>query len=220
VLPVFGVLNSEEIEQVQKLLQATRFEDGKATAGPKARDIKNNLQADPKDENTKTLQTLVREALLRNPDFRLYARPARWARLMFSRYGPRQHYGRHFDNWSMTAHDGGLMRSDMSFTLFLANPDSYDGGELALEKPEGRVNVKLPAGAAFIYPTNVLHQVLPVQSGERLVCVGWIQSQIRNDEQRTILYDLEKVLANIPKGEPHLLLDKSIGTMLRMWADC
>lgn len=219
MLPVYGVLTADEIKHIRDLLGATRFVDGKTTAGPKARDIKDNLQADPGDEKTQELQKLVREALLKNPDFRLYSRPCHWAKLMFSRYMQGQHYGRHFDNWDMAADGGDRMRSDMSFTLFLAEPDSYEGGELALERPEGRINVKMPAGGVFIYPTNVLHQVLPVLSGERLVCVGWIQSQIRSDEQRQLLYDLEKVLANMPAGEPRLLLDKSIGTLLRMWAE-
>lgn len=218
MLPIYGVLDKAQLDHVRSELARMPFQDGKLTAGPGARDVKYNEQATV-ETGTRELQRYVRERLTENPDFRLHARPARWSNMLFSRYRDGQHYGRHHDRWNKESEEGGQMRSDLSFTLFLAEADTYEGGELALEKPEGQVTVKLPAGSVFVYPTNVIHQVLPVRSGERLVCVGWIQSQIRDEEKRALLYDLEKVLANMAAGEPRLLLDKSFGSLLRMWVD-
>jgi PKHD-type hydroxylase len=165
------------------------------------------------------MQAYVRDALTSNFLFQFYTRPVRWSRLLFSVYHEGQAYGRHYDNWNKRADDNGRMRSDVSFTLFLSEPESYEGGELVLERPEGALTVKMPAGSIFVYPTGVIHQVLPVTSGTRRVCVGWIQSHIRSFEQRELLFDLECILHNLEKGEPRKLLDKSIGSLLRMWAE-
>lgn len=218
MIPIYRVLNEEQIGHVRAVLSELPFQDGKATAGPKARPVKFNEQASD-TEGKRKLQQYVRDRLMENPDFRLYARPARWSNLLFSRYGEGQHYGRHFDNWNKNCEGGGRMRSDLSFTLFLGEPNSYEGGELALERPEGQITIKLPAGSVFVYSTGIIHQVLPIRSGMRSVCVGWVQSQIRSEERRQLLYDLEKVLANMQEGEPRLILDKTIGTLLRMWAE-
>lgn len=218
MLPIYGLLDEAKLRHLKDRLGQAEFRDGRETAGPVARRVKANEQA-ALDEDADALQAYVRDALMANADFRLFARPARWSVMLFSRYRAGHHYGRHYDNWDKPASDGARMRSDLSFTLFLGEPSEYEGGELALERPEGPVTIKLPAGAAFIYSTGVIHQVLPVRSGERLVCVGWIQSMIRNDERRALLYDLDRVLAAMNPGEPRLILDKSIGALLRMWAE-
>ena len=219
MLPVVDVLDQASVASLRRRLDEIAFVDGRGTAGPAAQQVKDNMQADPDDPRLDALRAEVRDALQRNWAFRVYGRPARWSRLLFSRYQAGQRYGRHYDNWLKEAEGGGQMRSDLSFTLFLSAPDSYEGGELSLERPEGVITVKMPAGSAFIYPTNVLHQVLPVTAGERVACVGWIQSHVRTEEQREILFGLDGVLAATGEGEPRLVLDKSIGSLLRLWAD-
>jgi PKHD-type hydroxylase len=218
MLPIYHVLKPDHLEHLRAELERILFVDGRSSAGAVARKVKANLQAESGPQ-TEALESYVRDLLMGSPEFRLYARPVRWSRILFSRYRDGQHYGRHYDNWEKPAQGGGSMRSDLSFTLFLTEPEYYGGGELTLERPEGALSVKLPAGAVFVYPTEWLHQVLPVISGERVVGVGWVQSAVRRDDQRRLLFDLEKVLGALPEGDPRLLLDKSIGTLLRLWAE-
>jgi len=219
MLPLQAVLSSEQVGHIRTRLSNLPYRDGALSVGALAKEVKHNEQADLESEVTRELQAHVRETLAGNALFSLYARPVRWSRLLFARYGSGHEYGRHYDNWNKKADDEGRMRSDMSFTLFLADPDTYEGGELVLERPEGPLTVKMPAGSVFLYPTGVLHHVRPVTAGERHVCVGWIQSQIRNEDQRALLFDLDLVLANLPEGEPRLILAKSINSLLRMWGD-
>lgn len=217
MLPIQGILSQEQVEQLRGRLAAITYQDGKADTSWKYIDVKNHHQAE--QENTGDLQRLVQEALLANFQFRIYAWPAKWARMGFSRYGANEYYGRHVDSWTQGAGDGGAIRRDLSFTIFLSDPESYEGGELVLERLDGPLSLKLPAGSIFIYSTGFVHQVMPVRSGERHVCVGWLQSRLRNEEQRNLIYELSLVHANSPKGELELLLDKSISTLMRMWGD-
>lgn len=211
------VLSDEDLTRLRQGLGSVPFQDGKATAGPVARKVKRNQQAVGADPGTEPLRRFVRAALMRHPVFSAYARPAAWSRIMFSRYGPGDAYGVHTDDAFMSDEDGRRLRTDMSFTLFLSDPETYDGGALLIDGLDGEREHRLSAGDAVIYATGQLHQVTPVTRGERLAAVGWIESLVRRDDQRELLFDLERVRASTPAGDARLLLDKSIGALLRQW---
>ncbi len=219
MLTLAQVLTPEDVARVREGLAAVPFQDGKATAGPIARKVKHNQQAVGADPGAEPLRRFVREALMRHPVFAAYARPAAWSRIMFSRYQPGDAYGVHTDDAFMAAEDGGRLRTDMSFTLFLSDPDTYEGGALLLDGLDGEREHRPRAGDAVLYATGQLHQVTPVTRGERLAAVGWIESLVRRDDQRELLFDLERVRSATPAGDTRLLLDKSIGLLLRQWGN-
>lgn len=219
MLTIADVLSPEDAAMVRERLDGVSFRDGRATAGPSARTVKANRQADPDDPGVPALATFVRQALERSALLRAYARPVRWSNLIFSRYGPGEAYGMHMDDSAMRAADGGMLRTDLSFTLFLSEPDACEGGALRLDGLDGERDVKLPAGGLVLYPTGMLHQVTPVSSGERVACVGWIQSLVRRGDQRELLFDLARVRGGLADGPDRLLLDKSLGGLLRMWGE-
>ena len=164
------------------------------------------------------LGRFVRQAMERSGAFQIYARPARVSPILFNRYGAGERYGTHMDDAIMGEGEARL-RSDLSFTLFLADPEAYEGGELVLEGTDGERAVKPAAGTLVVYSTGALHRVEPVTSGERLAAVGWIQSLVRRADQREILFDLARIRDSVPEGEPRLLMDRSIGNLLRLWAE-
>lgn len=219
MLVVADVLPPEEVLNLQDGLAAAPFVDGRTTAGVTARAVKANTQADRDDPAVQSLAGRVRAALEREPLIRHYARPVRWSRTIFSRYRPGDAYGLHLDDAIMGAEDGGRLRTDLSFTLFLSSPEDYEGGALEVHGLDGEREVRLPAGSLALYPTGALHRVTPVTGGERLACVGWIQSAVRGADQRELLFDLARARAALPDGEPRLLIDKSLGGLLRMWAE-
>lgn len=202
---------------VEALDDPALFADGRKTAGRAAAAVKHNLQAAPGGRAAQMLKSAER-ALMRHEVFRAAARPKALVRPMISRYEAGMAYGWHVDEALM---DG--RRTDLSFTLFLSPPDSYEGGELELADESGELCVKLAAGAAVLYPTGALHRVRAVQSGVRLAIVGWVRSQIRRADQRAILYDLElaaRALARRPEerdGYHRLLAAKT--NLLRLWAE-
>jgi len=219
VIVLAEVLTEDEVARVRDGLSHAPFRDGRATAGSAARRVKDNEQARGDDPEVQALGRLVREALERHPVFGLLARPARWSNLMFSRYSGGQQYGLHTDDASMIDEDGRPLRTDLSFTLFLADPETYDGGALLIDGLDGEREFRPEAGSAVLYQTGQLHRVTPVTRGERLACVGWIQSQVRRADQRELLFDLERIRPAVPDGEARLLLDKSLGGLLRMWSE-
>src|SRR5262249_4486752 len=148
---------------------------GKRTAGAAARGVKENLQADGANPRVRALARFVVEALERHPLFSIAARPARLTPVMFSRYEPGMTYGAHTDDALMGAGEGRL-RTDLAFTLFLAERSSYEGGALVVESALGEQEVALEAGDAVLYPAGSIHRVAPVTSGARLAAVGWVQS--------------------------------------------
>jgi PKHD-type hydroxylase len=145
-------------------------------------------------------------------------RPKKLTPLIFARYGPGETYGSHVDDAIMQG-----LRTDVSFTLFLSEPDSYEGGELVIDSSGGEESVKLPAGSLFLYPSTFLHRVEPVTKGERLVCVGWARSYLRSAEQRELLFDLDRarraLFARGGKTDEFDILSKCTANLLRMWAD-
>lgn len=219
MLTVAEALPREDVLRIREALAAAPFKDGKATAGATARAVKRNVQADGADGQVGALKRFVREALERHELFTAYARPARWSELLFSRYRPGDAYGLHVDAATMTAEGGGRLRTDLSFTLFLSDPEDYEGGALLLDGLDGEREARPAAGSLVVYGTGVLHQVTPVTRGERLACVGWVQSLVRRADQREVLFDLARAQAATPEGGTRLLLSKSVGDLVRMWAE-
>jgi PKHD-type hydroxylase len=216
---IADVLPREDVLRVREALARAPFKDGRVTAGAAARAVKRNAQADGQQDGVQALRRFVREAVERHELFNAYARPARWSELLFSRYAPGDAYGLHVDAAAMTADGGGRMRTDLSFTLFLSDPEAYEGGALLLDGSEGEREARPTAGTLVVYPTGVLHQVTPVTRGERLACVGWVQSLVRRADQREVLFDLWRVQARQTDAGAQLLLSKTVGDLTRMWTE-
>lgn len=214
------VLEAEDLARILTgLEEKARWIDGKATAGPAARAVKHNLQAAGADSAIQALEHFAEHALRRHPMFEIAARPRKLSRLLFSRYEPGMTYGAHTDDAIMGAD---AIRTDLAFTLFLSDPESYDGGELTISSALGEQAVKLNAGDAILYPAGTIHYVAPVLRGARIACVGWVQSLIADSAQREILFDLSVARTRISSSnaarEDLLSLDKSVSNLLRMWA--
>ena len=217
-LLINDVLPPEDVAKVTDRLNALRFVDGTATAGWHAKLVKNNQQVDRNQPDYAPLNKAVTEAIMRNGTFRMAARPRHITPLLFSRYRDGMEYGTHVDDPVMYN-----IRSDISFTLFLSDPASYDGGELVMETTGGEQAYKPKAGRMIIYPSTTLHRVTPVTKGERLAAVGWCQSYIREADRREILYDLDiarrGVFEKEKKSREFDLLSRCHSNLMRMWAD-
>jgi PKHD-type hydroxylase len=201
-------------DQINANLQA--FESGTQTAGWHATHVKNNEQAAGIESDG--LRKLVETTLLAHPVFKAAAQPKLIIKTLVSRYKPGMSYGTHVDEPLMAG-----IRTDLSFTLFLSDPNTYDGGALIIEGSDGENEVKLPAGSLVLYPTTTLHRVQEVTRGERLAVVGWVRSFIRNAEDREILFDLENVIASLRvNNADRALLDhvlKVRTNLLRKWVE-
>jgi PKHD-type hydroxylase len=212
-----GVLEAEDVGRVRRELEGAVWRDGKATAGPAAREVKYNLQA----KGVAALAEFVEAALKRHPMFEIAARPKRFSGVMFSRYEPGMSYGPHTDD-ALMGGDGERVRADLAFTLFLSDPADYEGGALTIATSGAEQAVRLDAGSAILYPAGTIHHVAPVVRGERLAAVGWVQSLVRDATAREILFDLSVArgrLAPSAMREDVLLLDKAISNLLRMWGE-
>ena len=216
-----AVMAPEDLERVRAEMERLPWSSGKRTAGAAARGVKENLQADGADARTQALERFVADALRHHPLFDIAARPARLSRVLFSRYEPGMTYGTHTDDALMGAGEDRL-RTDLAFTIFLADSASYEGGELVVQSALGDQAIKLDAGDAILYPAGSIHHVAPVTRGARLAAVGWLQSHIADAAQRELLFDLSIARARLAEAgaqrEELLRLDKSISNLLRMWA--
>lgn len=217
MLTIADILDAEDLKRVHETLSEAPFVSGKTTAGPTAAKVKANQQADGTDPKIRALGDFVRRALQRSPVFVAFARPQRWSRILFSKYGPGDQYGFHTDDASMEAADGGRIRTDLSFTLFLSDPDTYEGGALLMDGLDGEREFRPAAGSAVVYCTGQLHRVTPVTRGERVAAVGWVHSMISRADERELIFDLQRVRWQMGEGTQQLLLDKAIGNLLRMW---
>lgn len=218
MIVIEDVLGAAEVEAVRAALEQVPFSSGAGTAGSAAARVKHNEQARGDDPGVIALNRRVKLALEGHPVVRSLVRPVRWSALLFSRYRPGQQYGLHVDNAAMYDPTGWPLRTDVSFTVFLSDPDTYEGGALLIRDNGGEREFRPPAGSAVLYPTGVLHRVTPVTEGVRLACVGWIQSHIRRPDQREILFDLDR-LRDTVDGDTSLTLDKTIGNLVRMWGE-
>lgn len=222
VLMVSGVLAPEEVARLREALEAEPWRDGKATAGRVARAVKANEQADLSGPSGKALRETIRKAVTEHVVVKAAARPRRISTIMVSRTANGGYYGRHIDNALMGSGERRI-RTDLSFTLFLTSPESYEGGELIIHSSMGEQSLKGEAGDLVLYPSSDIHEVAPVTSGERMVAVGWIESVIANGQERALLFDLENLRVSLrevlPTNSAELLtLDKTIANLLRMWA--
>lgn len=206
------VLSATEAQVLREAVLTLDFEDGRASAGPVARAVKDNLQAVPGPRTDAVLEK-VRSALLAHPLFQAAACPKAVARMIVSRTENGGQYGNHVDNALIAG-----ARADVSFTLFLSPPDSYEGGELVIgDRVEDRA-FKLGPGEAIVYPSNTLHRVNPVVSGCRLVVIGWVTSWVPDPQKREILFDLWRAIDWAEGEERRVLLSKARSNLLRMWA--
>lgn len=184
------LITPDELALIRQRASTVQFADGKATAGEFLHRKKNNQQIPWDHPVIKEITNVVMQALGRNDTFMSVAQPRRLAAMLVSRYGEGMAYGSHVDAAVMGAPNH--VRSDVSFTLFLNEPDTYEGGELSFHNGSTETAFKLPARAAICYPTGQLHRVREVVKGERLVVVGWVQSLVRDPAVREMLHDLSE----------------------------
>lgn len=221
IVCIDNVLTAEELATVTSKLETAEFVDGKLTAGWHARLVKHNTQLDANAQAAKTLKALVGEAIQRHPLFQMAVWPKQMRPVMFSRYEAGMSYGSHTDNAIMR--DRQLMRSDVSLTLFLSDPATYEGGELVIEDTPQERSFKLEAGSMIVYPSSTLHRVESVTAGVRLVAVSWVQSLVRDPGERELLFELDtvrhSVFEKLGKSVEFDLLSKTHANLLRKWAD-
>ena len=222
LLEIPGVLNRAQLQKIDEILADAQFVDGKLTAGMAARRVKYNeeMRQDPKP--MQLLMMTRMSSLGENPVFRSAALPHRVADPIIARYQPGMTYGDHVDDPIMGS-NGPRFRTDVSMTLFLRDPDSYDGGELVIRTPFGDRQVKLAAGHAVVYPSASVHHVAEVTRGQRLVALTWIQSYVRDAARRELLYELDQAREHLLKTDPDAAttknVDRSYVNLLRMWAE-
>ncbi len=222
ILSIAALKDPGKLGQVKDALAGLTWQDGRSTAGASARQVKRNEQAVLNDPRGTALRELLTPIIAENPIVKAAARPRRISSPMVSKTEDGGHYGAHVDNAIMGS-GAGRIRTDISFTLFLTEPDQYEGGELVIHHAGMTQSIKGKPGDLVLYPSTSIHEVKPVTSGTRIVCVGWIESVIRNVEQRELLFDLENTRAslrkNLPAGSAELLtLDKTISNLIRMWS--
>lgn len=221
LLTLPDLVTPDELALIKQKIATVPFIEGKATAGELLKSVKNNQQIPWNHPVMKEITDLVMRALGRCDAFMSLAQPRRLAAMLVSRYEPGMAYGAHVDAPIMG--EPNHVRSDVSFTLFLNEPDTYQGGELAFENGSGETAFKLPARSAICYPTGQLHRVRPVEQGERLAVVGWVQSLVREPAIRELLHDLsearELLVGQEGTGRAVELLTKSYSNLLRRNAE-
>ena len=224
LITIDALLSVDELNEIRTLLHGAAWLDGATTAGPQAARVKNNQQVALNDPALPRLQQLVLSALRRNQIFHSAVLPLKLLPPMFNRYAAvANSYGMHIDNAMRVGSDGDHVRTDISCTLFLSDPEGYEGGQLVIEESLGRRSVKLAAGSVVIYPSSYLHEVTPVKSGERMACFMFIQSMVRSAEQRRILFDIDQAVSML--GQRHgssseiLALTGVYHNLLRLWAE-
>ncbi len=218
------VLTSEQVGQARQMLEQAEWVDGRATAGHQSARAKDNLQIPEDHPAARQIGDMILNALGQNALFISAALPARVFPPLFNRYQGGHSFGTHVDNAirqvTGTAH---RIRTDLSATLFLSQPDEYDGGELTVEDTYGTHSVKLPAGHMVLYPATSLHHVRPVTRGARISSFFWIQSMIRDDGQRALLFDLDVAIQRLNRDLPQhpspVQLTGVYHNLLRQWAE-
>ena len=226
LLPIPDILTAEQAAQFRARLDGADWADGRITAGHQSAKAKDNAQLPEDSPVARELGAAVLEALGRNSTFFSAALPKRIYPPLFNRYAGGQSFGYHVDNavrYDRSAGGAQAVRTDLSATLFLSDPDSYDGGELVIEDTFGTQQVKLPAGHLVLYPGTSLHKVLPVTRGERLASFFWIQSMLREDAQRRLMFELDVSIRQLTQTTPdHPALVRLTGVyhnLLRRWAE-
>lgn len=225
MLPIPDLLDTATLARVRAVLDAGDWIDGNATSGAQSALAKRNRQLPEASDAARDAGGIVLDALGRTPLFVAAALPLKVYPPLFNRYEGGEAFGAHVDNAIRIQRGSDFrIRSDLSCTIFLSDPDSYDGGELVIEEPSGERQVKLAAGSAILYPASSVHRVEPVTRGVRLASFFWLQSMVRGSEQRAILFDLDRAVQRVggELGQGHRAAVELTGVyhnLLRRWAD-
>ncbi|QRG77829.1 PKHD-type hydroxylase YbiX [Citrobacter sp. R56] len=218
-----GVLTPQGVAQCRQQLEQADWIDGRATTGAQGAQVKNNQQVDTGSELYIALQKAVLSAINQSALFFSAALPKTISMPLFNRYQDNETYGFHVDGAVRSHPESGWMRTDLSATLFLSSPESYDGGELIVNDTYGQHAVKLPAGDVVLYPSSSLHCVTPVTRGVRVASFMWVQSMIRDDKKRAMLFELDKNIQSLKSrnGESDEILSllNLYHNLLREWSE-
>ncbi len=222
ILSISDIADKPLQQRIESMLEKLSWRDGRVTAGAVAKKVKHNLQADLSSAAGRKLSGELMSAISTNAVLQAAARPRRFSNLIISKTGEGSYYGPHVDNAIMKKKDEQL-RTDLSFTLFLTPADSYEGGELVIHAAGVTQSLKGDMGELILYPSSSIHEVTPVTSGERTVCVGWIESLIADPAQRELLFDLENLRVSLratmsTQSAELVTLDKVIANLIRQWA--
>ncbi|QUL36677.1 Fe2+-dependent dioxygenase [Erythrobacter sp. JK5] len=222
ILTISAIEDEDQLAGLRRRVDALEWRDGRATAGKVAGAVKHNRQAVMTGPVGQEIEQRVLKLVAANPVVKAAARPRRFTRLIVSRTADGGHYGAHVDNAIMGS-DKAALRTDLAFTLFLSAPDEYEGGELVVHSAGMTSRIKGKAGQLVLYPATSIHEVCAVTEGERIACVGWIESLVPDQAQRELLFDLENLRVALrqqlePNSVELLTLDKNIANLLRMWA--
>jgi PKHD-type hydroxylase len=217
-----NVLNQDDLEKIRALVTDADWQTGSISAGTQARKIKSNEEMDQRCTSWSAINQFVLTKLNAHPSFQSQVLPSKVSAAFISRCRSGMFYGKHIDNPIMGTHTA-RYRSDVAVTVFLSEPDSYEGGELTIQSRFGPIMIKLPAGSAVVYPASSVHEVTPVSSGDRVVCALWAQSMVRDDHQRELLHDLDEAREALNRSTPQALVTQQIehvyANLLRLWAD-
>lgn len=215
------LLSAARLQAMCQQLRSAQWIDGRATAGYQGAGVKRNLQLDERSALARELGDVLMSELERNPLFISAALPSRVYPPLFNRYESGMTFGTHVDNAVRLMPDGSKLRTDLSVTVFLANPDEYDGGELIIEHTFGTQEIKLPAGDAILYPASSLHRVAPITRGARLASFFWIESLVNGDAERAILFDMDSSIQRLRATSADdvacLQLTNCYHNLLRIW---
>jgi PKHD-type hydroxylase len=222
---ITDILSPEQLVTARALLEGAEWVDGNVTAGHQSAQVKHNVQLDEANPAARQVGDMLLKALAVHPYFMAAALPLHVFPPLFNRYSGGQQFGSHVDN-SIRQVPGSnqRIRTDLSATFFFAEPDEYEGGELCIQDTYGEQRIKLPAGSLILYPSTSLHYVTPVTKGARLCSFFWLQSMIRDDTQRSLLFDLDIGIQQLATtgGEPHPSSVRLTGVyhnLLRQWAE-
>ena len=219
-LQIPSLLKPEEIEKIENLAADANFVDGKLTASLGAKEVKNNWQMDADSETITEIRSILDNAIKQSPLFNIAALPKTVYPFIVSKHTMGNFYGWHVDSPIMGEPP---IRTDLAMTIFLSDPEKYEGGELIIQSDAGTSAFKPAKGDAVLYPCQYLHCVNEVKTGARLAAITWIQSNVRNPEQRQILFQLNQIHASLYNQAPHApetnLLLQTHSNLFRMWAD-
>jgi PKHD-type hydroxylase len=223
MLHIPGVLTAEQVAAFRTRLRETDWVDGRQSVGSQGAQVKRNRQLAEGSPLALELGAIVSAALMANPLFFSSVLPLRILPPYFNGYAGGEHYGPHVDGAIRFQPGGPALRADVSCTVFLSEPDEYEGGELSVADAYGAHDVKLPAGDAIVYPSSSVHQVMAVTSGERLASFLWVQSMVRDDGKRAMLFELDTHIQSLRAqhgdGAELVGLTAHYHNLLRMWAE-
>jgi PKHD-type hydroxylase len=222
LIPILNLLNPQQVAYARQKLDTVNWTDGSATAGIQAQRVKRNREVDSSDPVGRELGDMIVNALSNNGNFMSAALPLRIIPPKFNRYEGGERYGGHVDN-AILGTGGTRVRADLSMTVFFSEPHEYDGGELRVHDTYGHIPVKLPAGCAILYTATSVHEVTPVTRGARTSSFFWMQSLVRDDTLRTMLYNLDQTIISLREALPdHAATTQLVGhyhKLLQKWAE-